>query len=73
MWEKIPGHERNEALDCRNYANAAFKASGADLDAVAQRLAELAGGGKKTAAKKQTQQPVRKRQSGGLDRYFEDW
>ena len=25
VWEKIPGHERNEALDCRNYATA-FKA-----------------------------------------------
>ena len=24
-WVKIPGHERNEALDCRNYAMAAFR------------------------------------------------
>lgn len=23
-WEKLPGHERNEALDCRNYARAAY-------------------------------------------------
>ena len=23
-WKKIPGHERNEPLDCRNYALAAF-------------------------------------------------
>lgn len=37
-WEKIPGHERNEALDCRNYAMAAFKALPVDLDAVDKRL-----------------------------------
>ena len=24
-WEKLPGHNRNEALDCRNYANAALE------------------------------------------------
>ncbi|MGD9567533.1 MAG: phage terminase large subunit family protein [Sedimentibacter sp.] len=38
QWEKIPGHERNEALDCRNYALAAFKALPIDLDAIEQRL-----------------------------------
>lgn len=37
-WEKIPGHERNEALDCRNYANAAFKALPKDMDAIHRRL-----------------------------------
>lgn len=31
-WEKIPGHERNEALDCRNYANAAFKVLHPNMD-----------------------------------------
>ena len=34
VWEKIPGHERNEALDCRNYAMAAFTALAPDLDAL---------------------------------------
>lgn len=47
-WEKIPGHERNEVLDCRNYANAAFKALPKDLDAIHRRMqaarARLAGG-----------------------------
>lgn len=38
QWEKIPGHERNEALDCRNYAMAAFKALPVNLDALAKRL-----------------------------------
>ena len=38
--DKIPGHERNEVLDCRNYANAAFKALPKDLDAIDRRLKE---------------------------------
>lgn len=37
-WEKIPGHERNEALDCRNYALAAFKSLPVNLDQVDRRL-----------------------------------
>lgn len=36
-WEKIPGHERNEALDCRNYALAALKTLGPDMDALLAR------------------------------------
>ena len=39
-WKKIPGHERNEALDCRNYANAAFKALNPNLEAIEQKLKE---------------------------------
>lgn len=37
VWEKIPGHERNEPLDCRNYAHAAFTALAPDLDALHRR------------------------------------
>ena len=37
-WIPIPGHERNEPLDCRNYAMAAFEALRPDLDAIHQRL-----------------------------------
>lgn len=37
VWEKIPGHERNEPLDCRNYALAAFKALSPDMDAILRR------------------------------------
>lgn len=40
-WEKIPGHERNEALDCRNYANAAFKSLRPNLDRIYRTLNEL--------------------------------
>jgi phage terminase large subunit GpA-like protein len=38
VWEKIPGHDRNEALDTRNYANAAFAALPKDLDKIAQSI-----------------------------------
>lgn len=37
VWEKIPGHERNEALDCRNYAMAALTALAPDMDALLRK------------------------------------
>ena len=37
-WEKIAEHIRNEPLDCRVYALAAFRVLDPDLDAVAARL-----------------------------------
>jgi len=40
-WEKIPGHTRNEALDCRNYALAAFRIINPDMDAEERRLKGL--------------------------------
>ncbi len=66
-WEKIPGHNRNEALDCRNYANAAFDALKPNLHALYRRLAENADGkgNKKKVFKKQG-----KRKDIG---YGEDW
>ncbi|MCM1388074.1 MAG: phage terminase large subunit family protein, partial [Bacillus sp. (in: Bacteria)] len=38
QWDKLPGHNRNEALDCRNYANAAFRVLKPNLDKINQRL-----------------------------------
>ena len=37
-WVKLPGHERNEALDCRNYAMAALRVLDPDMDKVEARL-----------------------------------
>ena len=37
-WVKLPGHERNEALDCRNYALAALRVLDPDMEAVERRL-----------------------------------
>ena len=36
MWEKLPGHRRNEALDCRNYAMAAFRVLNPAMDKLYQ-------------------------------------
>lgn len=78
VWDKIPGHERNEALDCRNYAMAAFKALPADLDKIARKLKEAAArssGGVATPAevpKTVARQPAR-RNTPALERYYDDW
>lgn len=50
-WVKIPGHERNEALDCRNYALAAFRVLDPDMDAVERRLKNLPAPKKEPPAK----------------------
>ena len=49
-WEKLKGHERNEALDCRNYALAAFRILDPDLDAVERRIRGLDSPGKQPEA-----------------------
>ena len=53
-WEKV--HERNEPLDCRNYARAAFKYFNWDFNAVERRLNGVAdqptAAGKKKAEQK---------------------
>jgi phage terminase large subunit GpA-like protein len=38
VWEVIPGHKRNEPLDCRNYANAAVTLLNPNWDALRQKL-----------------------------------
>lgn len=37
-WVKLPGHNRNEALDCRNYALAGLKIVNPNFDAIEQEL-----------------------------------
>ena len=75
VWKKIPGHERNEALDCRNYALAAFKALPSNLDETDRRLKTARG---KAAAAPTAPQPAPKRasrapKSGGLSKYYDNW
>ncbi len=38
VWEIIPGHERNEPLDCRNYAMAAFRVLPSNLADIDRQL-----------------------------------
>lgn len=40
VWQKIPGHERNEAFDIRNYNLAACEVLSPDWDGIEQRLRE---------------------------------
>ena len=76
QWKKIPGHERNEALDCRNYALAAFKALPKNLDEIDRRLKEA--GGERAPAPVATpvmpppaakQRPKRRSRK----KYYDDW
>lgn len=55
-WEKIPGHNRNENLDCRNYANAAFRALRPNLDKIYRILKGTEPTYKKTEQPKKKQQ-----------------
>lgn len=76
QWKKIPGHERNEALDCRNYALAAFKTLPKNLDEIDRRLKEA--GGERAPAPVATpvmpppaakQKPKRRSRK----KYYDDW
>ncbi|MBQ9067650.1 MAG: phage terminase large subunit family protein, partial [Eggerthellaceae bacterium] len=73
QWKKIPGHERNEPLDCRNYANAAFKVLSPDMDMLFRRRK-----GKASAAEEILNQPAPKQKKPtqtrpNLNKYFDEW
>lgn len=75
IWKKIPGHERNEPLDCRNYANAAFKSLPVDLDGVADKLAGIRAKKKLPPAPAEisvrtARQPAPMRRA---EKYYEEW
>lgn len=79
VWEKIPGHERNEALDCRNYAMAAFKALPANLDETDRRLKAARHqtpvnnvATAPVAVATRTQQPKKKKGSN-LNKFYDSW
>lgn len=78
IWEKIPGHERNEALDCRNYAMAAFKALPANLDEIDRRLKAKRNKTSVTPVAT-TQTPISGPRTGGKNRkstrnkYYDEW
>lgn len=72
VWTKIQGHERNEPLDCRNYALAAFKVLPVDLDAVDRRL-KVAQGKRPTTEGAPRQAPKRRGPIKPKDSGFDDW
>lgn len=79
-WRKIPGHERNEALDCRDYAMAAFKVTPKNLDEIDRKLKAARGerAVDRLPAPEAPQQPKpqRKRQrqqTSKVSKYFDAW
>ena len=80
IWVKIPGHERNEVLDCRNYGLAAFRAMAPNLDALERRLKEARGIHiKETLPADAVPPPInhpkpkQKRQTRTINKYYEEW
>lgn len=78
VWKKIPGHERNERLDCRNYGMAAFKVLPKNLDAIDRKLKSLRGqrtvaSDQNTAATPVARQKKKRKKSSGVDKYFDAW
>lgn len=78
IWKKIPGHERNEALDCRNYAMAAFKVLPKDLDKIDRQL--KAARRERPATRnviivtgKSVPKKRAKKARAGLNKYYDDW
>lgn len=71
VWEKIPGHERNEALDCRNYALAAFKALAPNLDNLENRLKDCRKSGPIKPAEPAPKRP--RTSTPKRKKYYEDW
>ena len=74
IWEKIPGHERNEPLDCRNYALAAFRTLPVNLDAKDRQLKKARG---KAVDAPPSAEPAparpKPKKKDALDRYFNEW
>lgn len=64
-WEKLPNHQRNEALDCRNYANAAFKVLKPNLYGINEMLKG------NIQEKKAVQKPVKKQTRRKMS--YDDW
>ena len=74
QWKKLPGHERNEALDCRNYALAAFRSLAADLDAIDRRLLALKRDPSTAQLPTNAVQPAPKRKKqGGAAAHYDAW
>lgn len=75
-WKKIPGHERNEALDCRNYALAAMKALPVNLDEAERRLRQAKGEAVPAApadAPRPARPKARPQRNKRLEDHYDDW
>lgn len=73
QWKKIPGHERNEALDCRNYALAAFKALPKNLDEIDRQLKAASGARISAPPSASITPPTRRTAQRSRQKYYDDW
>lgn len=73
QWKKIPGHERNEALDCRNYALAAFKALPKNLDEIDRQLKASSGARISAPPSASITPPTRRTAQRSRQKYYDDW
>ena len=71
QWQKIPGHERNEAFDIRNYNLAACEILSPDWDAIEQKL-RTAKPGEENASIPMKERKAKPRKRKKSD-FYEDW
>ncbi|HCS01963.1 MAG TPA: terminase [Ruminococcaceae bacterium] len=71
QWQKIPGHERNEAFDIRNYNLAACEILSPDWDAIEQKL-RTAKPGEENASIPMKENKAKPRKRKKSD-FYEDW
>lgn len=72
-WKKIPGHERNEPLDCRNYALAAFKALPKNLDEIDRQIKAASGVRVPAPPSASITPPKRRTAQRDRQKYYDDW
>ena len=72
-WKKIPGHERNEPLDCRNYALAAFKALPKNLDEIDRQIKAASGVRVPAPPSVNITPPKRRPAQHSRQKYYDDW
>lgn len=73
VWEVIPGHERNEPLDCRNYGMAAFKVLPCNLDEADRRLKEARKAGTAPVIAAAPKKPKKRKPRRSAEDYAEDF
>ena len=71
QWQKIPGHERNEAFDIRNYNLAACEILSPDWDAIEQKLRTTKPGEENASIpmKEKKAKPRKRKKS----EFYDDW
>ena len=72
-WKKIPGHERNEPLDCRNYALAAFKALPKNLDEIDHQIKAASGVRVPAPPSANITPPKRRPAQRSRQKYYDEW